>query len=70
MYVVAEEDSEEAAGGIVILSSNWLTPKKAEALWPAVKNQAVFNKLLKNHESPGEDWTLIKIKRKFYECGE
>lgn len=71
LYIVAEENNgETSCGPVVILSSEWLTPKKSEAYWPNTKNNTTFNKFLQKHETPGDDWALIKIKRKFFESGK
>ncbi|KAL4703890.1 hypothetical protein ACJJTC_006856 [Scirpophaga incertulas] len=69
MYVVAEEepDNAEDNGNVIVLSSMWLTPRKVECFWPNNKLSKQFNKILQKHHEPQEDWSLIKLKRKFFE---
>ncbi|KAL4716393.1 hypothetical protein ACJJTC_006755 [Scirpophaga incertulas] len=72
MYVVAEEepDNAEDNGNVIVLSSMWLTPRKVECFWPNNKLSKQFNKILQKHHEPQEDWSLIKLKRKFFETDD
>lgn len=70
MAFVVVEFSEESGGGVAIVNSCWLTPRKKEAFWPPIKQQNVFDKALKNGDAPQESWETVKIQRVFYETGE
>ena len=54
---------------IIIVRDSWLTPKKQECFWPPYKHSDKFNAALSKAEIPGEDWSLIQIKRRLYETG-
>ncbi|CAG9812832.1 unnamed protein product [Phaedon cochleariae] len=62
-------DSEDGGGGgLAVVHCKWLTPKKKECFWPAIKNQSKYYNILRNGDSPDEKlWTLHKIGRIFFE---
>jgi len=57
-------------GSLAIVHSQWLTPRKQEVLWPPVKTQDNFNKLLKKRETPTEKWQIYKIKKVLFTTGK
>lgn len=69
MYAVIEFAPEQG-GGVSIVSSTWLTPRKKEVFWPPHKEQAQFVKSVKRSEEINEDtWKLYQVHRIFYETG-
>lgn len=56
-------------GGIAIVCDHWLTPRKKKVLWPPVKDQRIYDKLVKERAEPNEEWKIFKITRHFYETG-
>lgn len=71
MYSVIEfDESKEGNGGLAIINTQWLTPRKHEVLWPPIKDQKQFNKLLSsNAEADATKWKLYSIRRCFYATG-
>lgn len=65
-YLVIEFED----GGLAVVSSNWVTPRKREVYWPPVKESKNFEKLLKRNEEVVVDtWKLHPIQRIFCETG-
>jgi len=57
-------------GGVALVHSSWLTPRKQEVFWPPFKQQSQFNKALTKGTSPEEStWQLYPVKRSFFEIG-
>lgn len=54
---------EQGRAVICIISSNWLTPKKQQTLWPPYKKQYQYEQSLKKGETPSSGWTLHKIEK-------
>lgn len=66
------EFTDDGGGGVALISSQWLTPRKQEVFWPPYKSQSQYDKAVKNGVIPEEDgsWTIYKIKRCFFETGK
>lgn len=69
MFCVIEFE-DKAGGGLAIVHQNWMTPRKHEVFWPPYKSHSSFQRALKRGENAGDDWTLYKVKRTFYQTGE
>lgn len=70
MFAVIEFAPEQG-GGISIINTNWLTPRKKEVFWPPYKEQSQFVKSVKRNEQINPDsWTLYQVQRIFYETGK
>lgn len=67
-YLVVEFDREDG-GGVGIVNSDWMTPRKRNCMWPPQKNSVKFNKLLTDGKHPEEDWIVCRIARVFYRTG-
>lgn len=65
----ADKDSNDS-GSLAIVHPLWLTPRKQEVLWPPVKTQHNYDKLLKKGEIPNENWETYKIKRVLFTTGK
>lgn len=65
------EFKECDGGGVALINSQWLTPRKKEVFWPPVKDTNKFNKLLKEKEQSidTEKWSIYEVQRVFYETG-
>lgn len=59
-------------GGVALVNSLWLTPRKQEVFWPPYKSQSQFDKAMKNGVIPEEkgSWAIYKIKRCFFETSK
>lgn len=55
---------------LAIIHSQWLTPRKGEVLWPPVKTQDNFNKLLRKGEHSTEKWNIYKIRKILFITGK
>ncbi|KAL4719707.1 hypothetical protein ACJJTC_007896 [Scirpophaga incertulas] len=63
MYVVVQFEDKDQGGGLGLVLSKWITPRKSEVFWPPVKEQYKFDKLLKQNEEPDrEKWATYGIK--------
>lgn len=69
MFVGIEFD-EKNGGGVALIHSNWLTPRKREVWWPPFKQQEHYERSLKKGESPNENWLLYPVERTFFEEGK
>lgn len=71
MFAVVEF-SEKNDGGISLVNSNWLTPRKTEVYWPPFKDSTKFNKAVRLLDQciNTETWSLFPISRIFYETGK
>lgn len=70
MFVVVEFE-ENCGGGLAIVCSNWLTPRKKEVFWPPYKENAQYLRALKKHEDFNvETWKIFNVSRIFYESGK
>lgn len=56
-------------GGVAVVLSNWMTPRKTEVFWPPYKDQLSFDRALQNQESTGDSWKLFHVARVFCETG-
>lgn len=65
------EFADDSGGGVALISSQWLTPRKQEVFWPPYKSQSQY-KALKKGVIPEQDgsWTIYKIKRLFFETDD
>jgi len=64
-FVIIEFDD---GGGVAIVRSTWLTPRKREVFWPPTKDQKTFNKILENiAHADTEKWKLYPILRCLFE---
>lgn len=41
----------EDNGGLAVVCDHWLTPRKKEVFWPPVKEQRLYNKIVKEKHS-------------------
>lgn len=64
------EFANSAGGGVAQINSSWLTPRKKEVLWPPIKQQHLFDKVVKSGEVPSESWETFGVSRVFYETGK
>ncbi|KAJ8942087.1 hypothetical protein NQ314_010160, partial [Rhamnusium bicolor] len=69
MYNIVEF-CNEAGGGLAIVHTNWLTPRKQEVFWPPYKDNSLFTKALKTGERTNEKWKLYEIVRNFYKTDD
>lgn len=69
MFVVVEFE-EGSGGGLAIVHSLWLTPRKKEVFWPPYKDNGQYIRALKRGEESTDTWTLYTISRIFYEDGK
>ncbi|KAK9754970.1 hypothetical protein QE152_g778 [Popillia japonica] len=60
----------EDGGGLAVVNSNWLTPRKKQVFWPPVNEQTKFNRYLKTESVNTETWILYKIRKIYYECDD
>ncbi|XP_063216728.1 uncharacterized protein LOC134527735 isoform X1 [Bacillus rossius redtenbacheri] len=65
MYQVVEFDTD-SGGGVGIIHSKWLTPRKKECFWPPFKHSQQYNKCLSDGQHPCGKWRICALKRKFY----
>lgn len=63
------EFHEDAGGGLGIVHSEWLTPRKQETFWPTCKHPSKFQKTLLEGVQPDESWKLFKLKKIYYATG-
>lgn len=69
MFAVVEFSEDE--GGLAVVKSSWLTPRKRNVFWPLIKDTKQFNKILLSREDTSkESWLLYGIARIFYESGK
>lgn len=61
------EFTDADGGGLALVNCKWFTPRKKEVFWPPYKNPSLFNKALKNGESPEISWKSYSIKRNYYQ---
>ncbi|KAK4885823.1 hypothetical protein RN001_002094 [Aquatica leii] len=61
------EFTDADGGGLALVNCKWFTPQKKEVFWPPYKNPSLFNKALKNGESPEISWKSYSIKRNYYQ---
>lgn len=66
MYVGVEFPDEDG-GGVALIHTKWLTPRKQEVWWPPSKQRV--SKALKKGESPSHDWRRYNITRIFFKEG-
>ncbi|KMQ91808.1 hypothetical protein RF55_8283 [Lasius niger] len=66
------EFTDDSGGGIALVSSQWLTPRKQEVFWPPYKFQFQYDKAIKKGVVPEQDgsWKIYKIKRCFFETDD
>lgn len=69
MAFVGIEFASDCGGGVALVHSTWLTPRKKQAYWPPYKKQNLFDKALKTGEAPEDSWQLYSVKRSFFEIG-
>lgn len=68
MFAVVEFSEDE--GGLAVVKSSWLTPRKKNVFWPPIKDTKQFKKTLLCNKDPSKDsWLLYGISRIFYESG-
>ncbi|CAG9858176.1 unnamed protein product [Phyllotreta striolata] len=69
-FVLVEFDKDDG-GGVAVVHSSWLTPRKNESFWPPYKEQHQFDKALKNGCTVNtETWRIYKLNKIFYECDD
>ncbi|XP_050510460.1 uncharacterized protein LOC126887142 [Diabrotica virgifera virgifera] len=67
MYSVIEFKQEEDGGGLSIVNSTWLTPRKTEVRWPPIKDNLQFKKVLRKLEPEiDETWKIYGVQKIFY----
>ncbi|KAJ8913071.1 hypothetical protein NQ315_006572 [Exocentrus adspersus] len=65
---IGVEFDDTDGGGVGLINSKWITPRKKEAWWPPYKESVAFERALKRGETPDEStWTLCKVVRSFFE---
>ncbi|XP_029669888.1 uncharacterized protein LOC115239488 [Formica exsecta] len=70
MYNIIEFD-QAAGGGLAIVHTKWLTPRKKEVFWPPYKDNGSFKRALKMGEEINEKtWHIYGIDRSFYETDD
>ncbi|XP_031328286.1 uncharacterized protein LOC116167618 isoform X2 [Photinus pyralis] len=70
MYSVIEF-SRDSGGGLAVIRSQWLTPRKKECFWPPAKDSGKFDKILISVELPDtEKWKLYALERIFVQCDD
>lgn len=58
-------------GGLAVVPSFWLTPRKKEVYWPPVKDTNLYKKMVKRQEQvDGNTWKLYSIQKVFCETGK
>ena len=68
MYKIVEFNKE---GGLAIVHTTWLTPRKKEVFWPPYKGNTNFMRALRKGENVNEEtWQIYGIARNFYETGK
>ncbi|KAF5301232.1 hypothetical protein FQA39_LY10818 [Lamprigera yunnana] len=64
------EFSERGGGGVALICSEWLTPRKRYCFWPPIKSSVQFEKaLVKRIPTNEQDWTQYEVSRCFFETG-
>ncbi|CAG9762341.1 unnamed protein product [Ceutorhynchus assimilis] len=68
MFAVIEF-KEADGGGLSLVNSQWLTPRKQEVFWPPIKNSSNFSKVLRRVEQDidPDKWKLFGVEKVFYE---
>lgn len=62
---------EFVEGGLAVVPSVWLTPRKKEVYWPPVKDTILYKKLVKRQEEVDENsWKLYSVQKVFCETGK
>lgn len=70
MYKVIEFN-EADGGGLAIVHTKWITPRKKEVFWPPYKDNVTFMRALKRGEDINENtWQIYGIARNFFESGK
>lgn len=65
------EFRENDGGGISIVNSKWLTPRKQEVYWPPIKDNLKFEKVIRKVEQEVDStWKLYPVERIFYTSGK
>lgn len=68
MSFTGVEFSAESGGGVALVCSHWLTPRKKECFWPPVKTNLHYDKCLTKCATPNENyWKLYSVSRCFFE---
>lgn len=71
MFAVVEFDEEAAGGGLSVINTKWLTPRKKEVFWPPYKENNQFVRAVKRSEDINtETWSVYRLSRIFYETGK
>lgn len=66
MYSVIEFED----GGIAVVRSEWLTPRKKEVYWPPDKELIKFDRILVKGTEITDNWKTYNILRTFYGTGK
>lgn len=68
MFAVIEFKED---GGLALVKSAWISPRKKDVFWPPTKDPNQYTKLVRSTEdSITEAWKLYEISRIFYQSGE
>ncbi|KAK5638534.1 hypothetical protein RI129_012829 [Pyrocoelia pectoralis] len=72
MFTVIEFHKDDG-GGLAVVNSQWLTPRKKEVFWPPITNNTKFNKCLIQTEFSHttidtETWKLYSVHKIYCEC--
>ncbi|KAF5301723.1 hypothetical protein FQA39_LY10654 [Lamprigera yunnana] len=65
------EFSERGGGGVALICSEWLTPRKRHCFWPPIKSSFQFEKaLIKRIPTNEQDWAQYEVSRCFFETDD
>ncbi|KAF5301374.1 hypothetical protein FQA39_LY10772 [Lamprigera yunnana] len=65
------EFSERGGGGVALICSEWLTPRKRHCFWAPIKSSVQFEKaLIKRIPTNEQDWTQYEVSRCFFETDD
>ncbi|KAF5284928.1 hypothetical protein FQA39_LY16883 [Lamprigera yunnana] len=65
------EFSEHGGGGVALICSEWLTPRKRHCFWPPIKSSVQFEKaLIKRISTNEQDWAQYEVSRCFFETDD
>lgn len=70
MAFIGVEFKASEGGGLAIVRSSWLTPRKSKVFWPPYRTQDLYNKALVKGEEPEKNWITYSVTRTYFQCGE
>lgn len=64
------EFKEASGGGLSIINTKWLTPRKQEVHWPPIKDSFAFSKVVRKVEQDiDQKWKLYQVEKIYYTTG-